>query len=185
MYNYVYQFYVWQQILQYFLPNTWFIHEHYSIIMHLMLSFEKSVFLSRIFCWRCQVSMLKTTVWSWTEWRVCLHCVTAPWNSLRRLWGVSLMPNCCTTSSTPSLQSPQTNQQNQPKVTSNAGSNGNVDKSCFVILGFWTPLKFTSLQAHDLYGKWCQHAQNKILRKFIYCCQDILSHDFQTIFFIK
>lgn len=137
MYKYVYQFYVWQQILQYFLPNTWFIHEHYSIFMHLMLSFEKSVFLSRIFYWRCQVSMLKTTVWSWTEWRVCLLCVTAPWNSLRRLWGVSLTPNSCTTSSTPSLQSPQTNQQNQPKVTSNAGSKGNVDKSCVVILGFW------------------------------------------------
>lgn len=125
--------------------------------------------------------MLKTTVWSWTEWRVCLRCVIAPWNSLRRLWGVSLTPNSCTTSSTPSLQSPQTNQQNQPKVTLNEGSNGNVDKSCVVILGFWRPLKFTSPQVHDLYGKWCQHAQNKILRKFIYCCQDILSHDFQPI----
>lgn len=74
--------------------------------------------------------MLRTTVWSWTEWRVCLRCVTAPWNSLRRSWGVSLTPNSCTTSSTPSLQSPQTNQQNQPKVTSNEGSNGNVDKPC-------------------------------------------------------
>lgn len=80
--------------------------------------------------------MLKTTVWSWTEWRVCLRCVTAPWNSLRISWGVSLTPNSCTTSSTPSLQSPQTNQQNQPKVTSNEGSNGNVDKPCVVILGF-------------------------------------------------
>lgn len=129
-----------------------------------MLSFEKSVFRSRTFCWRCQVSMLKTTVWSWTEWRVCLRCVTALWNSLRRSWGVSLTPNSCTTSSTPSLQSPQTNQPNQPKVTSNEGSNGNVDKPCVVILGFWRPLKYTSLQVQDLYGKWCQHAQNKILR---------------------